>query len=165
MDDRRPWWREPMVLLMIGLPLASVFAGVSLLVTAVRSGGADEVTDDVLRTAQIQVSELGPDARAASLKLSAILSLDQSTATILPASGEFARNEALVLTLGHPTDATQDRQLTLEPSQLGWQTVGDLRSTHDWILQLGPSDGQWRLRGRMKAGQLAARLAPAVAGE
>ena len=62
--DERPFLREPMVWLMLGLPLASVVAGVGLLVAAVRSGGADEVTDVVQGTAQIQVSTLGPDARA-----------------------------------------------------------------------------------------------------
>ena len=103
MSERRAL-REPMVWLMIGLPAASVVAGLMLVATAVRSGGADEVTDAVRRTAQIQVSELGPDAQAEAMKLSAVLSIDKAATRILPVSGEFVRSEALLLTLSHPTD-------------------------------------------------------------
>jgi len=153
-----------MVWLMIGLPAASVVAGLLLVATAVRSGGADEVTDDVRRTAQIQVSELGPDALAESMKLSAVLSLDKAATQVLPVNGEFVRNEALLLTLSHPTDSAQDRQMTLEPSELGWRAAVETGAAHDWIAQLEPIDGRWRLRGRLKAGQRAAHLGPALVG-
>jgi len=153
-----------MVWLIVGLPAASVVAGLLLVATAVRSGGADEVTDDVRRTAQIQVSELGPDEQAKAMNLSAVLSMDDSAIQVLPANGEFVRNEGLLLTLSHPTDSTQDRQLTLEPSELGWRVPAEIGSTHDWIAQLAPVDGRWRLRGRLKAGQRAAHLGPALVG-
>lgn len=149
---------------MIGLPAASVVAGLLLVATAIRSGGADEVVDDVRRTAQIQVAELGPDARAEAMKLSAVLSLDTATTQVLPVNGDFVRNEELVLTLSHPTDATQDRRLTLLPTELGWRTDGGMVSAHDWIVQLAPADAHWRLRGRLKAGQRAAHLGPALVG-
>ena len=153
-----------MVWLMIGLPAASVVAGLMLVATAVRSGGADEVTDAVRRTAQIQVSELGPDAQAEAMKLSAVLSLDKAATRVLPVSGEFVRSEALLLTLSHPTDSAQDRQLTLEPTELGWSAAAEIGTAHDWIVQLAPVDGRWRLRGRLEAGQRAAHLGPALVG-
>jgi len=153
-----------MVWLIVGLPAASVVAGLLLVATAVRSGGADEVTDEVRRTAQIQVSELGPDAQAKAMNLSAVLSLDDATAQVLPANGEFIRNQALLLTLSHPTDSTQDRQLTLEPTALGWRAQAEIGTANDWIAQLAPVDGRWRLRGRLKAGQRAAHLGPALVG-
>lgn len=161
----RPAFREPMVWLMVGLPAASVFAGIALVVTAVRSGGADTVNDDVQRTAQIQVTELGPDARAESMKLSAVLRLEAAAIDVLPVTGEFGRNRALTLVLSHPTDATQDRHLVLQPTELGWRIVGDVRANHDWIAQLAPADGRWRVRGRLKAGQRAAHLGPALVGK
>ena len=49
MTDRKSFWREPMVWLVFGLPLASIVAGVTLVVIAVRSGGADTVSDQVQR--------------------------------------------------------------------------------------------------------------------
>ena len=164
MGERSPW-REPMVWLMIGLPAASVVVGLALVVAAVRSGGADEVSDDVRSTAQMQVSELGPDARAQTMKLSAVLRLEDAAVDVLPVNGDFVRNQALILTLSHPTDATQDRRLILQPSELGWRIAGDVRAGHDWIAQLAPADGRWRLRGRLKAGQRAGYLGPALVGD
>ena len=154
-----------MVWLVIGLPAASVVAGLMLVATAVRSGGADEVTDEVRRTAQMQVSELGADAQAKAMKLSAVLSMDGTAIRILPVSGEFVRSEVLLLTLSHPTDSAQDRRLTLEPTEFGWSAPVEIGAAHDWIAQLAPLDGRWRLRGRLEAGQRAAHLGPALVGD
>lgn len=153
-----------MVWLVVGLPAASVVAGLMLVATAVRSGGADEVADEVRRTAQMQVTELGPDAEAEAMKLSAVLSVDKAGAQVLPVNGEFVRNEGLLLTLSHPTDAAQDRKLALKPTELGWRIGEAVLSEHDWIVQLAPADDRWRLRGRLKAGQRAAHLGPALVG-
>jgi hypothetical protein len=155
--------REPMVWLMVGLPAASVVAGVLLVATAIRSGGADTVNDEVRRTAQIQQTDLSPDSRASSMGLSAVLRVEGSAIEVLPATGEFQRDQAILLILGHPTDAGQDRQLILRPGEQGWNVVGKLRRDHDWIVQLTSADRRWRLRGRWKSGERATRLAPALA--
>lgn len=42
-SDKRPWWREPMVWLVIGGPAVVVVAGISTAVIAIR--GADPVLD------------------------------------------------------------------------------------------------------------------------
>lgn len=157
--------REPMVWLMLGLPAASVVAGVGLVVAAVRSGGADEVSDKVQHTAQVQVAELGPDARAQVMQLSALLRLEDAAVEVLPVNGTFTRDQALQLTLSHPTDATRDRQMILRPSGSGWRLATDIRAGHDWIAQLASADGQWRIRGRIKAGQRATYLRPALTGD
>jgi hypothetical protein len=154
-----------MVWLVVGLPAASVVAGLLLVAAAVRSGGADEVADDVRRTAQIQVSELGPDAQAESMKLSAVLSLDNTATQVLPVNGQFLRDQVLLLTLSHPAEAAQDRRLELKPTELGWRADAQVLPSHDWIVQLAPADGSWRLRGRLRAGQRAAHLEPALVGK
>jgi hypothetical protein len=160
----RPALREPMVWLIAGLPLAAVVAAFWLLAVAIRSGGADEVQENVRVAAGMQVADTGPDARAQELKLSAVLSLSDGKVSVLPASGAFARNEPLVLTLSHPVDARADRRLLLQADGSGWHLAGNLRAGHDWIAELAPHDGSWRLRGRLRAGQLAAYLGPASAG-
>ena len=65
----RSHWRNPVMWLVVGLPLLSIVAGVGLVVTAVRTGGADPVNDPVRRVAQIQTTDLGPDAAAKRLGL------------------------------------------------------------------------------------------------
>ena len=41
MGGQRPPWREPMLWLVAGLPVASVVAGFALLIVASRSGSSD----------------------------------------------------------------------------------------------------------------------------
>ncbi len=195
----RPPLREPMVWLVIGLPVVAVVAGIALLVIATRSGSSDAVIDTVARTAQIQTAELGPDARAQALKLSAVLQVDGPRLRLLPASGDWvhdttgsmpgedaagdadeaggdaarrtqdatAHDQSLELVLSHPTDAARDLRLQMQPEALGWRVElpAPLDTDHDWLVQLTPPDTQWRLHGRLVAGQQATRLGPSLATE
>lgn len=165
MNDKRPAWREPMVWLVAGLPLASVIAGIALVVTASRNGSSDAVADPVQRTAQIQVADLGPDARAEQLHLSAIVRTDKDVIEVLPVSGGFRRDAPLQLALHHPTRADADRELQLQPGELGWRAAATLDGSHDWKVQLSSADGTWRLQGRLPRGQRAAHLKPVVSGD
>lgn len=201
MNKRHPL-REPMVWLLIGLPVVAVVAGIATLVISSRGGG-DSVIDPVERTAQIQTVALGPDERARELKLSAVLQVDGRQLLLLPASGTWtldttapssaapagqggdahadvavadaaqrrrdgtSHDRPLSLVLSHPTDATRDLQVELQPAELGWRAeLGQaLDPGHDWLLQLGPVDGHWRLQGRLIANQQAARLGPSLQGD
>jgi hypothetical protein len=156
-------WREPMLWLVVALPAAVVVAGIATLVIAIRAGGSDAIPDEVRRTAQVQVADLGADARARSLGLSALVRVDGDAIEVLPVSGALPRDAALTLRLRHPTRAAGDRELVLRPSGLGWRVGHTLERGHDWRLELAPADRSWRLRGRLPAGLLAARVGPALA--
>lgn len=170
LDNRRKSpWREPMVWLLVAIPAASVIAAIVLLTLAARSSGSDDaVADPVRRTAQIQVADLGPDARARSLKLSAVVRSAKGVLDVVPVNGDFDRTAPLTLSLRHPSHADLDRSLALKPTKTGWRAQGDapgegvLDLSHDWNVQLGPADGTWRLQGRWPAGQQAAYLHPAL---
>lgn len=155
-------WRNPMVWLMLGLPLAAVVAGISTVIIAVNAGGNDASPDEVRRTAQIQTAELGPDARADALKLSAVLSVHEQALEVLPATGEFPRKQPLRLMLQHPARAAEDRELKLLPTDRGWRAEFILDTGHDWLVQLAPEGTAWRLRARLPAGQRGVLLAPAL---
>jgi uncharacterized protein len=163
-DHRRPFWKEPMVWLVWGLPLASIVAGVGLVVTAVRAGGADVVIDDVQRVSQIQTTDLGPDERAAQRKLSALVQVRPGHVDLTAVTGELERDGGLVLVMTHPTDAAQDLRLPLARTTTGWTAAADVDTRHDWNLQLTPDDQHWRLRGRLQKDTQASRLAPALGG-
>lgn len=161
-DKQRPAWREPMMWLVVGVPLAALLAGIWLVVVATGSGSFDGSTDDVRRTGQMQVADLGPDARAAELDVRAIVQLIDGQVRVFPVEGRVPREAPLVLTLVHPQRAAADQVVTLAPDDLGWHGEADAGTGHDWILQLGDVEGTWRVRGRLPRGQQAAHLEPAL---
>ena len=109
MDDRkRHALREPMVWLVIALPLAAVLASIWLVVVSSRGGSVDSVADEVQRTGQIQTTDLGPDQRAAALRLGAVLQSEGGMLRVFPAGGEFRRGEPLRLRLLHPHSEDAD---------------------------------------------------------
>ncbi len=160
---KQPFWKTPIMWLVIGLPLLSVVAGVSLVIIATRSGGTDVVSDDVRRVSQIQTADLAPDAQARTLGLSAVLRADEGVLEVIPATGEFDRAAPLRLVLQHPSRGSEDLSLELPPSDTGWRLQRELDHDHDWIVELAPGDGAWRLHGRLPRQQLATRLAPSLA--
>ncbi|QNP42224.1 FixH family protein [Lysobacter terrestris] len=169
-SEQRPAWREPMVWLVAAIPAAAVIATIALLVVSARSSGNnDAVADRVQRTAQVQVADLGPDATARELRLSAIVRLDTargaSAIEVLPVDGGFARDAPLLLSLHHPAIAGFDRTFVLAPTATGWRSNGGIDLGHDWNVQLAAEDGRWRLQGRWIGGQRATYLRPALGGE
>lgn len=163
-DRKRPFWREPMMWLVLGLPAASVVAGVILVSLAARDS-SDSVGDVVSRTAQIQVADLSPDARARDLRLSAIVRVDEGFIEVLPVTGDYQRQQPLRLVLRHPTVAASDLELRAEPADNGWRAAVELPLDHDWKLEVMPEGMPWRLQGRLPAGQRAAHVKPALSGE
>lgn len=164
-QSRSPFWRNPVMFLVIGLPLLSIIAGVGLVIIAVRAGGADAVSDPVRRVSQIQTTDLGPDAAARRLGLSAVLRVEDGIVEVLPATGRFAPGTPLQLDLEHPTRQAQDIHLELLPQGPGWRATQAIDPQHDWIVQLRPADASWRLQGRLPKQQHATRLGPAVGGD
>lgn len=162
---KRSPWREPMVWLITAIPAASVIAGIGLLVIAIRAGGSDAIPDEVRRMSQIQTADLSADARAAQMKLGAVLRSDKQGLQLLPTQGEFVRDQPLRVALHHPARAVRDRDVQLQPDATGWQANEPVDLSHDWNVELQPVDGQWRLLGRWKANEQAVYLTPALGEE
>lgn len=160
--DRRHPLREPMVWLVIALPLAAVLASIWLIVQSSRGGSVDSVADEVQRTGQIQTTDLGPDERAAQRKLGAVLQSEEDILRVFPAGGDFRRGEPLRLTLLHPYREDADQALVLQPDELGWHVEHAPDPGHDWNVILADEAGTWRLRGRLPRGRHAAHLGPAL---
>jgi hypothetical protein len=162
---KRSAWREPMVWVVAAIPASAVIATTLLLMTASRySGNNDAVSDRVRRTAQVQVSDLGADAMAKQLRLSAIVRADADLVEVLPVDGTFDHSAPLVLALRHPSRAELDRTFTLTPVGKAWRADGNIDLAHDWNVQLSAQDATWRLLGRWNAKQQATYVRPALAG-
>lgn len=165
MSEPRPARKEPMVWLVFLIPAIAVVASIGLLVAASRSSGNnDVVVDKVQRTGQIQVADIGPDARAGELRLGAVLQSEAGMLRVFPAGGDFLRSQPLQLRLLHPNRQEQDLALTLQPDELGWHVEYAADGSHDWNVQLsnGNAEGSWRLRGRLPRGQRATHLGPSL---
>jgi uncharacterized protein len=161
-DAHRPWYREPMVWLVIGLPMSSIVAGTSLLTFALITGGADAVPDEVRRMSQIQLSDISADRRAFDRDLRAEIEIDPDTGALaLSMSGlDTDTDGSLALMFVHPLRAEDDRTLSLVRAGDRWLGRFDGALDHDWQLSLGPDDRQWRLQGRIAAHRAQATLLP-----
>lgn len=160
-------WRQPVVWLMLLLLAAAVGGGVAIVIIASGDGAADTVAPDVRRTAQVQTVDLAPDALARTLRLSAVLRVDAEggRVQVLPVTGQFDRATTLRLELHHPVRSSADLHVELHPDALGWQAAATPGAGHDWLVELVPPDGRWRLRGRLEKDTLATHLHPVLAGE
>jgi len=158
----RPWYREPMLALVIGLPASAVVAGIATLVLA---AGGDSGDARVRRVAQTQTADLAPDHAAARLALAADLVLDGNGAVTLRFEDPAPKETALRLELRHGTDAGRDCGARLVHAGDG-VFVGRLeatRATGAYNAELAPEDGGWRLVGRLEAQSPRARLEAALA--
>lgn len=148
-----------MVWLMIGVPAASVVAGILTVVVAVRSGGQDTAIDEVRRTAQIQQTDLSADRQALQRGLSATLvrAGDRFEVQVL---GGVDPTRPLHLRLLHPTESSRDQNIELLPAGDRWTASHPLPAAAGWTLSLQSSEGDWRLDGTLPQGQDHAVLLP-----
>ncbi|WP_051282799.1 FixH family protein [Silanimonas lenta] len=150
--------RNPVVLVLLALPLATLAAGAATL-WIIGRGGLDAVGEPVRRTAQVQVRDWAEDEAARRLGLSAELALEGAEVR-LRLRGNAPETD-LVLHLEHPLEAARDRDLPLQPRNDGWGGPAFDPGVH-WRLALGPAGGGWRLVGRWAPGAGQATLAPAL---
>jgi hypothetical protein len=161
--NNRPAWREPMLWLVAGIPLATLIAGFATLSLAGGSGAIDAAPEPVRRTAQVQQADLAADTAAAHAGLRATLRIDAARRTIVarilpsPSAGD------LQLLFVHPSFAAEDRSVTMRLRDGVWVGAMPALPAIEWRLQLSPGDAQWRLVGRWHAGAAAqAEMLPAL---
>jgi hypothetical protein len=159
----RPWYREPMLALVIGLPAAAVVAGIATVVLAVQSSG-DTGDPRVRRVAQVQTTDLAMDREAARLGLAPALAIAPDGVVTVAFQGGQLQGDTLQLTLRHGTDPARDREVLL--SRAGEYGYAGLLpaalAAGAYNVELAPRDGGWRVVGRLEDGESRLRLAPAV---
>lgn len=165
MEHQSPW-RNPVIWLLVLLPLAAVVGGIAMVVVASRSSGNnDVVTDRVSRTGQIQQAATGPDEVAMARRLSLVLRSEDGVVEAFPATGDFDRTVPLRLLFEHPSDSSLDVTVLLAPTPTGWRAEAAVPAGHHWNLSAADAARTWRLKGRMDKAGHAARLAPALRTE
>ncbi len=147
-----PWYRVPMVWLLIFFPLAAVIGGVVTAVIAIRTDDG-LVVDDYYRQGKEINRTLARDLAAAKLGFTARLELDQA-ASLARVKLRSTRGTALPgqldLKLWHATRSGQDRAILLARTPGGDYQAGVPALTPGrWNLEL--SSGDWRLVGSLHA--------------
>lgn len=151
MEKHTPWRKEPMVWLLIALPLSAVIGGALTIWFA--ANNADTLVSEAHRKegmATYQVHDA--DRQAVELGAEAHLLIQGELLTV-HLGGRFATPPAsLTLALIHPTEANADLQLTLLPAADGTYQ-GPLPSLAEGRrrLILSPASGGWQLTGEWSA--------------
>lgn len=140
---KRPWYREPLVWLLIAPPAAAIVGGIITIYLAVATQDG-LVVDDYYEQGKAINQVLGRDQAARAQGLSARLQLQQGRAE-LRLAGAIAVPE-LTLKLLHATRAAQDVVLVLDRAGDGvYRAPLPALAPGRWHVQLEGAD--WRLTG------------------
>jgi len=146
--EKRPWWREPMVWLVIGLPLSAVIAGLTTVYIAYQN--ADTlVKEGYLKQGFTVVDTLAADEMAANLGLSATVRIRAESLELrLASTATPPLPTELSLTLAHPTEVNLDVVVPMFQNSDGTYLAKapELLDVKRTVL-LEPADRSWRLRG------------------
>lgn len=156
------WWKEPMVWLIIALPLTAVIA--SIVTVIIASHTADTlVQGDYKKEGLALLQNTERDRRAERLALSALVQYRDGVLRAELDGRLEPAPQGIVLLLAHPTQATRDVVVSLDHLEGNVYTAKapDIRGVN-WQVQLEPADQSWRLSGQWDTAssdalQLAAR--------
>ena len=159
----RPWYREPLMWFVVGLPATVVVAALFTLFLAVR--GSDEVVRDDFRKEGLAIYvDPARDAAAAAAGARATLVIDagggRMEATVTLEQG--TPPETLLVVLSHATQAEFDRMVELHGAGGHYQGRMEALPPGRWYVELTPPDRSWRLRGDFRDPTAAIELAPGV---
>ena len=146
---QRPWWKEPMVWLVAGLPAIAVVASFMTYFIA-----ADK--PDTLVNAGYHKEGMAPgkdtsrEERAAALSIAAELAMVDGVARLKLSGRLEAMPASLELLLLHPTQSDQDMRIQLQGLGQGEYSgvmPESSQGKRQWVLE--PSDHAWRLVGEL----------------
>lgn len=158
-----PWYRTPMMWLLIAFPLASVLGGFATLWLAIQSDDGLVVDDYYRRGKEINLA-LGRDRAAAERGMRAVLYLDRSLGEMrIELHGGGALPERLDVLLLHATRAGHDRRYSLARGPAGHYRA-DLERLAPGRYHVQLAAGEWRLLGSLHLpGEARVEILPAVA--
>lgn len=152
LNKKSTWWNEPMVWLIIALPVAAVIGASTSAWIAIKNADTPVIEEHAKQGMGIISLAAERDRKAAELGAEATLSAQPGRLT-LTLSGHFATPpKHLLLTLAHPSNADLDMVVLLEPAgdneyAAAYASIPDGKR----LLDLSPSDKAWRLTGQWQA--------------
>jgi hypothetical protein len=148
------WYREPWPWLVMSGPAIVVVAGVITAIIAFRTNDG-LVADDYYKQGLVINQTLQRDEKAQAMGLGAEILFSPGRERIRVTLSQPNRGqEALQLSLLHPTQAGRDQEITLKPVAPGLYEAAMLPSgSGTWRLQLEDRIAGWRLVGAWRSAQ------------
>ena len=138
--------RNPVLWLVIALPLSAVVAGLASLALAMSRGDPELPKDYHWEGAALERDQERLSL-AAQQGIRATIGFDASSG-LCTVTMQGAAPDTLRLSLVHPIDPRADRRVDLTPTGGGYAvTCAPLPAAH-WRLELSDGQGTWLLRGR-----------------
>lgn len=159
----RAWYRQFWPWFLIGLPALSIVVSVTTMVLAV--GNADPlVVDDWYKRGLAINQDIDRAAAAARRGITATVALDAAAGALVVHVDGDVDDEALTLSLQHPTIAARDRSYVLvQTAPRTYRVAAPGLAAGRWYVAIESAAGNWRLAGAAAlAPDVAARLAPAA---
>lgn len=152
--ENQPWYRNPMVWMVIALPATAVVA--SLITVYIAVANQDSlVVDDYYKEGQAINQELGRDRKSADLGLSALVDVNAETGEVLvtlSSKVSVKLTEEITFKLIHRTLSGEDQTTTLnriegKPDYRGYIKPPVIEGR--WTIQI-IADESWRLKQNFK---------------
>ena len=148
----RPWWKEPMVWLIAGLPAAAVAASFATYLIAAHE--PDSLVKEGHRKVGLAMLATAAEAdrTAAGLGLSARLTTRDGQLELTLSGNLPDKPKRLALNIVHPTQEYQDLRILLAYSrELSYIAPAPDMGSGKRILVLEPEDRAWRITGQWMA--------------
>ncbi|MFT5593182.1 MAG: hypothetical protein ACI8SR_001554 [Oceanicoccus sp.] len=145
-ESQRPWYKEPYVWMLIGIPLSSVIVGTFFITISVINKDT-LVRDNYYKDGLAYNQELQWDKKAKTMDIRMELLVKDNELSMQLVNSRLNPTSTLKVTLGHPTIAAKDReshlQLTQDKRYLGY--VDKLEDGRYYLL-VESAEQQWRIR-------------------
>ena len=153
-ETYKPWYKYPMLWLVIGIPMLSVFGGVCFIYLANHFPN-DVVKDNYYKDGLAINQQFAQDERAKALGLTATVSIDNSSA-IMQVTLSTTDQPYIRFSMFHSTDRDQDVLGAMAKSPTLSNTyvfAFEQLPKGRWFIEIKGDNGQatdnWRLRGRL----------------
>ena len=140
-----PWYKEPWMILVIGLPVLSVMGGIAMVTVAV-NGRDTLVRENYYKDGLAINQELAWNTKAANLDLTGELTFNEKQLSLTLNTPKSIQPLNLNLSLNHPTQAHKDQVYLLERFKPGQylSPVNELPSGR-YYLEISSNEQSWRI--------------------
>lgn len=145
-ESQRPWYKEPYVWMLIGIPLSSVIVGTFFITISVINKDT-LVRDNYYKDGLAYNQELQWDKKAKALDIRLEMQVNGNELHLQVINSRQVLPNTLKVTLGHPTIPTKDRESHLQLTT-DKRYIGFIEPTEDgrYYLLIESLEQQWRIR-------------------